>query len=234
MNSKKNRIIFSFICFVLYIACSFVPFLRSFNLLKIFFILPAFLYAPVYSIGIGIASYVFLLVLSIIKLLPYLNNLVLVFLQTALRNSANVLINILFVVLASLVIYFFKKRALKKGIDINIGMALIIAVIITFLESIVSTFYLLIYSGYSVSDYNTIIMDHSFFYINSMIFTFIAVIVSYFIYMKIKDKAFFTNNLNNNENDQNNDDNQNNENILNNENNDNNLNKENNVNNING
>ena len=108
MNSKKNRIIFSFICVVLYIACSFVPFLRSFNLLKIFFILPAFLYTPIYSIGIGIASYILLLVFSIIKLLPYLNNLVLVFLQTALRNSANVLINILFVVLASLVIYFFK------------------------------------------------------------------------------------------------------------------------------
>lgn len=215
MNSKKNRIIFSFICVVLYIACSFVPFLRSFNLLKIFFILPAFLYAPVYSIGIGIASYIFLLVLSIIKLLPYLNNLVLVFLQTALRNSANILINILFVVLASLVIYFFKKRALKKGIDINISMALIIAVIITFLESIVSTFYLLIYSKDNVSNYNTIIMEHSFFYINSMIFTFIAVIVSYFIYMKIKDKAFFANNLNINENDENN------------------LNKENNVDNIN-
>ena len=217
MNSKKNRIIFSFICFVLYIACSFVPFLRSFNLLKIFFILPAFLYTPIYSIGIGIASYILLLVFSIIKLLPYLNNLVLVFLQTALRNSANVLINILFVVLASLVIYFFKKRALKKGIDINISMALIIAVIITFLELIVSTFYLLIYSKDNVLDYNTIIMKHSFFYINSMIFTFIAVIVSYFIYMKIKDKPFFANNLNNNENDQNNDDNQNNEDILNND-----------------
>ncbi|MEI0697768.1 NADH:ubiquinone oxidoreductase [Brachyspira intermedia] len=215
MNSKKNRIIFSFICFVLYIACSFVPFLRSFNLLKIFFILPAFLYTPIYSIGIGIASYILLLVFSIIKLLPYLNNLVLVFLQTALRNSANVLINILFVVLASLVIYFFKKRALKKGIDINISMALIIAVIITFLELIVSTFYLLIYSKDNVSNYNTIIMEHSFFYINSMIFTFIAVIVSYFIYMKIKDKAFFANNLNINENDENN------------------LNKENNVDNIN-
>ena len=217
MNSKKNRIIFSFICFVLYIACSFVPFLRSFNLLKIFFILPAFLYIPIYSIGIGIASYILLLVFSIIKLLPYLNNLVLVFLQTALRNSANVLINILFVVLASLVIYFFKKRALKKGIDINISMALIIAVIITFLELIVSTFYLLIYSKDNVLDYNTIIMKHSFFYINSMIFTFIAVIVSYFIYMKIKDKPFFANNLNNNENDQNNDDNQNNEDIVNND-----------------
>ena len=217
MNSKKNRIIFSFICVVLYIACSFVPFLRSFNLLKIFFILPAFLYTPIYSIGIGIASYILLLVFSIIKLLPYLNNLVLVFLQTALRNSANVLINILFVVLASLVIYFFKKRALKKGIDINISMALIIAVIITFLELIVSTFYLLIYSKDNVLDYNTIIMKHSFFYINSMIFTFIAVIVSYFIYMKIKDKPFFANNLNNNENDQNNDYNQNNEDILNND-----------------
>ena len=221
MNSKKNRIIFSFICVVLYIACSFVPFLRSFNLLKIFFILPAFLYTPIYSIGIGIASYILLLVFSIIKLLPYLNNLVLVFLQTALRNSANVLINILFVVLASLVIYFFKKRALKKGIDINISMALIIAVIITFLELIVSTFYLLIYSKDNVLDYNTIIMKHSFFYINSMIFTFIAVIVSYFIYMKIKDKPFFANNLNNNENDQNNDYNQNNEDILNNDVNDN-------------
>ena len=217
MNSKKNRIIFSFICVVLYIACSFVPFLRSFNLLKIFFILPAFLYTPIYSIGIGIASYILLLVFSIIKLLPYLNNLLLVFLQTALRNSANVLINILFVVLASLVIYFFKKRALKKGIYINISMALIIAVIITFLELIVSTFYLLIYSKDNVLDYNTIIMKHSFFYINSMIFTFIAVIVSYFIYMKIKDKPFFANNLNNNENDQNNDDNQNNEDILNND-----------------
>ena len=94
-------------------------------------------------------------------------------------------------------------------------MALIIAVIITFLESIVSTFYLLIYSKDNVSNYNTIIMEHSFFYINSMIFTFIAVIVSYFIYMKIKDKAFFANNLNINENDENN------------------LNKENNVDNIN-
>ncbi|AEM22917.1 hypothetical protein Bint_2311 [Brachyspira intermedia PWS/A] len=195
-----------------------MPFLRSFNLLKIFFILPAFLYSPIYSIGIGIASYIFLLAFSIIKLLPYLNNLVLVFLQTALRNSANVLINILFVVLASLLIYFFKKKALKKGIDINISMALTIAVIITFLELIVSTFYLLIYSKDNVSNYNTIIMEHSFFYINSMIFTFIAVIVSYFIYMKIKDKAFFANNLNNNENNQDND---------------NNLNKENNVNNIN-
>ena len=215
MNSKKNRIIFSFICVVLYIACSFVPFLRSFNLLKIFFILPAFLYTPIYSIGIGIASYILLLVFSIIKLLPYLNNLLLVFLQTALRNSANVLINILFVVLASLVIYFFKKRALKKGIDISISIAFIIAVIISFLESIVSTFYLLIYSKDNVSNYNTIIMEHSFFYINSMIFTFIAVIVSYFIYMKIKDKAFFANNLNINENDENN------------------LNKENNVDNIN-
>ena len=194
MNSKKNKIIFSFICFVLYIACSFVPLLMSFNLLKIFFILPAFLYAPVYPIVIGIASYVFLLVFSIIKLLPYLNNLVIVFLQTALRNSANVLINILFVVLASLIIYFFKKRASKKGIDINISTALIIAVLITFLEFIVSTFYLLIYSKDGVSAksniYN-IIMEHSFFYINSIIFTFIAVIVSYFIYIKIKDKPFF-------------------------------------------
>ena len=218
MNSKKNRIIFSFICFVLYIACSFVPFLRSFNLLKIFFILPAFLYAPVYSIGIGIASYIFLLVLSIIKLLPYLNNLVLVFLQTALRNSANILINILFVVLASLVIYFFKKRALKKGIDINISMALIIAVIISFLELIVSVFNILIISNLSAyfeGKSKIDVMNHSYFYIISMIFTFIAVIVSYFIYMKIKDKAFFANNLNINENDENN------------------LNKENNVDNIN-
>ncbi|WP_297278410.1 NADH:ubiquinone oxidoreductase, partial [uncultured Brachyspira sp.] len=202
MNSKKNKIILSFICFVLYIACSFVPLLRSFNLLKIFFILPAFLYAPIYPIGIGIASYLFLLVFSIIKLLPYLDNLLLVFLQNALRNSANVLINILFVVLASLIIYFFKKRASKKGIDINISTALIIAVITTLLESITSTFYLLIYSGYSVSDYNTIIMKYSFFYINSMVFTFIAVIVSYFIYIKIKDKPFFSNmnNLNNDNN----------------------------------
>ena len=220
MNSKKNRIIFSFICVVLYIACSFVPFLRSFNLLKIFFILPAFLYTPIYSIGIGIASYIFLLVLSIIKLLPYLNNLVLVFLQTALRNSANVLINILFVVLASLVIYFFKKRALKKGIDINISMALIIAVIISFLELIVSVFNILIISNLSAyfeGKSNIDVMNHSYFYIISMIFTFIAVIVSYFIYMKIKDKPFFANNLNNNENDQNNDDNQNNEDIVNND-----------------
>ena len=218
MNSKKNRIIFSFICVVLYIACSFVPFLRSFNLLKIFFILPAFLYTPIYSIGIGIASYILLLVFSIIKLLPYLNNLVLVFLQTALRNSANILINILFVVLASLVIYFFKKRALKKGIDINISMALIIAVIISFLELIVSVFNILIISNLSAyfeGKSKIDVMNHSYFYIISMIFTFIAVIVSYFIYMKIKDKAFFANNLNINENDENN------------------LNKENNVDNIN-
>ena len=30
----------------------------------------------------------------------------------------------------------------------------------------------------------------------SVIFTFIAVMISYFIYMKIKEKAFFANNLN--------------------------------------
>ena len=205
MNSKKNRIIFSFICFVVYIACSFVPFLRSFNLLKIFFILPAFLYAPVYSIGIGIASYIFLLVLSIIKLLPYLDNLLLVFLQNALRNSANVLINILFVVLASLIIYFFKKRASKKGIDISISIALIIAVIISFLELIVSVFNILIISNLSAyfeGKSNIDVMNHSYFYIISMMFTFIAVIVSYFIYIKIKDKPFFSNmnNLNNDNN----------------------------------
>ncbi|CRF31848.1 unnamed protein product [Brachyspira suanatina] len=75
MVSIKNKIIFYFICFVLYMACSFLPFLKSFTLLKIFFILPGFLYTSVYSIGIGIASYIFLLVFSIIKLLPYLNSL---------------------------------------------------------------------------------------------------------------------------------------------------------------
>ena len=205
MNSKKNKIIFSFICFVLYTACSFVPFLKSFTLLKVFFILPAFLYAPVYSIGIGIASYVFLLIFSIIKFLPYLNKLLLVFFQIILRNSANVLINILFVVLASLIIYFFKKRASKKGIDISISIALIIAVIISFLELIVSVFNTLIISNLSAyfeGKSNIDVMNHSYFYIISMIFTFIAVIVSYFIYIKIKYKPFFSNmnNLNNDNN----------------------------------
>lgn len=99
-----------------------------------------------------------------------------------------------------------KKYIKNKGLNFNINMALITALIIAFIRFVVSgislsSFFLNFFVINKIYISNDLIIQQIVTYVISVIVTFIAVMISYFIYIKIKDKPFFSNmnNLNNNE-----------------------------------
>ncbi|WP_028330599.1 hypothetical protein [Brachyspira alvinipulli] len=218
MGSIKNKITFSFLCLIFYTALSLVFFLIPFNskvlgiiaiicaaIFSVFFLLPAFLYSPIYSIVIGVLYYIFFRLFEIIKLFTTLDSTPVTLIYIMIQSALGIIMNVIGIILTCLTIYFMKKYIENKGIDFNINMALITALIITFIKFVISGlsfssfFFNFIVNKINIS--NALILQQIITYVVSVIVTFIAVMISYFIYMKIKDKPFFanTNNLNNNE-----------------------------------
>ncbi|MBW5410819.1 NADH:ubiquinone oxidoreductase [Brachyspira hampsonii] len=216
MVNVKNKIIFSFVCLIFYTALSLSFYLIPFNsealgiiaifcttIFSIFFILPAFLYSPIYSIVIGILYYIFFRLFEIIKLFTTLYSTPVTLMYMIFQSIVGIIINIAGIILTCLTIYFMKMYIKNKGIDFNINMALITSLIIAFIRFVISGltfssfFFNYLKNGTIIN--NDLIIQQIISYVISVVCTFIAVIVSYFIYMKIKDKAFFanTNNLNN-------------------------------------
>ncbi|PCG21154.1 NADH:ubiquinone oxidoreductase, partial [Brachyspira sp. G79] len=87
MVNVKNKIIFSFLCLIFYTALSLSFYLIPFNsevlsliaifcttIFSVFFILPAFLYSPIYSIVIGILYYIFFRLFEIIRVFTTLDS----------------------------------------------------------------------------------------------------------------------------------------------------------------
>lgn len=213
MGSIKNKIIFSFLCLIFYTALSLSFYLIPFNsevlniiaitcitIFSVFFILPAFLYSPVYSIIIGILHYIFFRMFEIIKIFTKLDSTPVTLIYLIFQSAFGIIINIVGIVLTCLTIYFVKKYIKNKCTDFNINMALITAGIITFIKFIVSAFNFSSFFFYfmvnNITINNDLIIQQLIANVVSVIFTFIAVMISYFIYMKIKEKAFFANNLN--------------------------------------
>ena len=213
MGSIKNKIIFSFLCLIFYTALSLSFYLIPFNsevlniiaitcitIFSVFFILPAFLYYPVYSIIIGILHYIFFRMFEIIKIFTKLDSTPVTLIYLMFQSAFGIIINIVGIVLTCLTIYFVKKYIKNKCTNFNINMALITAGIITFIKFIVSAFNFSSFFFYfmvnNITINNDLIIQQFISNVVSVIFTFIAVMISYFIYMKIKDKPFFANNLN--------------------------------------
>ena len=229
MGSIKNKIIFCFICLIFYTALSLSFYLIPFNsevlgiitifcttIFSIFFILPAFLYSPIYSIVIGILYYIFFRLFEIIRVFTTLDSTPVTLMYMMIQSAFGIIINVIGIILTCLTIYFIKNYIKNKGID----MALITALIIAFIKFVISGlsfssfFFSFIINNITIN--NDLIIQQIISYVVSVVCTFIAVMISYFIYMGIKDKAFFSN-MNN----------------LNNENNENNLNKDSDVNIVN-
>ena len=218
MGSIKNKIIFSFLCLILYTALSLVFYLIPFNskvlgiigiicttIFSVFFLLPAFLYSPVYSIVIAILHYMFFRMFEIIKLFTTLDSTPVTLIYIMLQSALGIIMNVIGIILTCLTIYFMKKYLKNKGSDFNINMALTTALIIAFIRFVISG---ISFSSFFVSFImnkipisNELIIQQIVIYVVSVIVTFIAVMISYFIYINIKDKPFFSNmnNLNNNE-----------------------------------
>ena len=233
MGSIKNKIIFCFICLIFYTALSLSFYLIPFNsevlgiitifcttIFSIFFILPAFLYSPIYSIVIGILYYIFFRLFEIIRMFTILDSTPVTLMYMMIQSAFGIIINVIGIILTCLTIYFIKNYIKNNGIDFNINMALITALIIAFIKFVISGlsfssfFFSFIINNITIN--NDLIIQQIISYVVSVVCTFIAVMISYFIYMGIKDKAFFSN-MNN----------------LNNENNENNLNKDSDVNIVN-
>ncbi|WP_297278411.1 NADH:ubiquinone oxidoreductase [uncultured Brachyspira sp.] len=209
MGNIKNKIIFSFLCLIFYTALSLSFYLIPFNskvlgiiaitcaaIFSVFFILPAFLYSPVYSIVIGILYYMFFRMFEIIKLFTTLDSTPVTLIYIMLQSALGIIMNVIGIVLTCLTIYFMKKYIKNKGTNFNINMALITALIIAFIRFVISglsfsSFFLnFIINKIPIS--NDLIIQQIITYVISVIVTFIAVMISYFIYIKIKDKAFFS------------------------------------------
>ncbi|MEI0476905.1 NADH:ubiquinone oxidoreductase [Brachyspira intermedia] len=221
MANIKNKVIFSFLCLIFYTALSLsfylIPYLIPFNskvlsiiavicaaIFSIFFLLPAFLYSPVYSIVIAILHYMFFRLFEIIRMFTILDSTPVISIYIMLQSALGIIMNVIGIILTCLTIYFMKKYIKNKGLNFNINMALITALIIAFIRFVISGISLSSFFLYFVINKipisNDLIIQQIVTYVISVIVTFIAVMISYFIYMKIKDKAFFVNNLNNNEN----------------------------------
>ena len=208
MGSIKNKIIFSFLCLILYTALSLVFYLIPFNskvlgiigiicttIFSVFFLLPAFLYSPVYSIVIGILYYMFFRMFEIIKLFTTLDSTPVTLIYIMLQSALGIIMNVIGIILTCLTIYFMKKYLKNKGVDFNINMALTTALIIAFIRFVISG---ISFSSFFVSFImnkipisNELIIQQIVIYVVSVIVTFIAVMISYFIYINIKDKPFF-------------------------------------------
>ena len=218
MGSIKNKIIFCFICLIFYTALSLSFYLIPFNsevlgiitifcttIFSIFFILPAFLYSPIYSIVIGILYYIFFRLFEIIRMFTILDSTPVTLMYMMIQSAFGIIINVIGIILTCLTIYFIKNYIKNKGID----MALITALIIAFIKFVISGlsfssfFFSFIINNITIN--NDLIIQQIISYVVSVVCTFIAVMISYFIYMGIKDKAFFSNMYNlNNENNENN------------------------------
>ena len=214
MINVKNRIIFSFVCLIFYTALSLSFYLIPFDskvlgiiaifcttIFSVFFILPAFLYSPIYSIVIGILYYIFFRLFEIIRMFTILDSTPVTLIYMIFQSIFGIIINIAGIILSCLTIYFIKNYIKNKGIDFNISMALITALIIAFIRFVInglnfsSFFFSFIKNNITIN--NDIIIQQIVTYIVSVVGTFIAVMISYFIYMNVKDKPFFANNLNN-------------------------------------
>ena len=218
MGNIKNKIIFSFLCLIFYTALSLSFYLIPFNskvlgiiaitcaaIFSVFFILPAFLYSPIYSIVIGVLYYIFFSFFEIMKIFIKLDSTPVTLIYIMLQSAFGIIINVIGIILTCLTIYFMKKYLKNKGVDFNINMALTTALIIAFIRFVISG---ISFSSFFVSFImnkipisNELIIQQIVIYVVSVIVTFIAVMISYFIYINIKDKPFFSNmnNLNNNE-----------------------------------
>ena len=214
MADIKNKIIFSFLCLIFYTALSLSFYLIPFDskvlgiiaifcttIFSVFFILPAFLYSPIYSIVIGILYYIFFRLFEIIRMFTILDSTPVTLIYMIFQSIFGIIINIAGIILSCLTIYFIKNYIKNKGIDFNISMALITALIIAFIRFVIngltfsSFFFSFIKNNITIN--NDIIIQQIVTYIVSVVGTFIAVMISYFIYMNVKDKPFFANNLNN-------------------------------------
>ena len=137
---------------------------------------------------------------EIIKIFTKLDSTPVTLIYLIFQSAFGIIINIVGIVLTCLTIYFVKKYIKNKCTDFNINMALITAGIITFIKFIVSAFNFSSFFFYfmvnNITINNDLIIQQLIANVVSVIFTFIAVMISYFIYMKIKEKAFFANNLN--------------------------------------
>lgn len=209
MGNIKNKIIFCFICLIFYTALSLSFYLIPFNakvlsiiaitcttIFSVFFILPAFLYSPVYSIIIGVLHYILFRMFEIIRIFTTLDSKPVTLIYLIFQSAFSIIINIVGIVLTCLTIYFVKKYIKSKGTNFNINIALITAGIITFIKFIVSAFnfssffFSLMVNNITIN--NDLIIQQFISNAVGIIFTFIAVMISYFIYIKIKDKPFFS------------------------------------------
>ena len=218
MANIKNKVIFSFLCLIFYTALSLSFYLIPFNskvlsiiavicaaIFSIFFLLPAFLYSPVYSIVIAILHYMFFRLFEIIRMFTILDSTPVTSIYIMLQSALGIIMNVIGIILTCLTIYFMKKYLKNKGCDFNINMALTTALIIAFIRFVISglsfSSFFLYFVINKIPISNDLIIQQIVIYVVSVIVTFIAVMISYFIYIKIKDKPFFSNmnNLNNNE-----------------------------------
>ena len=209
MGNIKNKIIFSFLCLIFYTALGLVFFVIPFNskvlgiiaitcttIFSVFFLLPAFLYSPAYTIVIGVLYYIFFSFFEIMKIFTKLDSTPVTLIYIMLQSAFGIIINVIGIILTCLTIYFIKNYIKNKGIDFNINIALITAGIITFIKFVISGlsfssfFFYFIANKINIS--NELIIQQIVTYVISVIVTFIAVMISYLIYMKIKDKAFFS------------------------------------------
>ena len=209
MANIKNKVIFSFLCLIFYTALSLSFYLIPFNskvlsiiavicaaIFSIFFLLPAFLYSPVYSIVIAILHYMFFRLFEIIRMFTILDSTPVTSIYIMLQSALGIIMNVIGIILTCLTIYFMKKYIKNKGLNFNINMALITALIIAFIRFVVSgislsSFFFNFFVINKIYISNDLIIQQIVTYVISVIVTFIAVMISYFIYIKIKDKPFF-------------------------------------------
>ncbi|PPS22762.1 hypothetical protein DJ52_02955, partial [Brachyspira murdochii] len=115
MVNVKNKIIFSFVCLIFYTALSLSFYLIPFDskvlgiiaifcttIFSVFFILPAFLYSPIYSIVIGILYYIFFRLFEIIRVFTTLDSTPVTLIYMIFQSIFGIIINIAGIILTCL------------------------------------------------------------------------------------------------------------------------------------
>lgn len=191
--NKKNEILLTLIFTILSSILIFVPYLEIFSVLKIFFILTAFLFSPVFALIVGTVPYIvitsYYVLLELVKI--FSGSMIVGFITaTIIYDIAIFIVNVICIILSILAIYFSKKSAENKKSYFDIKRALILVSFIIFINHalLLVVFYVYVYLVNNMKlNFNVISIKIIKRLVSSLV-CFVIFIIAYFIYIKVKYK----------------------------------------------
>ncbi|WP_295157885.1 hypothetical protein [uncultured Brachyspira sp.] len=149
--NKKNEILLTLIFTILSSILIFVPYLEIFSVLKIFFILTAFLLSPVSTLIVGTVPYIvitsYYVLLELVKI--FSGSIIVGFITaTIVYDIAIFIVNVICIILSILAIYFSKKSAENKKSYFDIKRSLISGFLVSFITFINHALLLVVFYVY--------------------------------------------------------------------------------------